>query len=307
VGVERLGARRSVARATVTLAAGSYPAGTLVAHVVGDPELRFYNAVDINTAAGGDLVDQLFFSEEPGPIRAPSGTLTVIANPVIGFLAITNPLDAELGFLQETDQALRTRWRSQLARMGSGTVDAIRADVLQVANFVRVYENDTDFVDAQGLPPHSFETMVLGGENQVIAQAIFDTKPAGIKAYGEINVAVVDQQGAGHNIGFSRPTEVKIYLRVALSYLAGHYLGDDAMSKMLKDWGDNNLGPGNDVIHNKIVQLVMDQPGVVDTEVSIDVTYPVFPEQNYVIGVREIARFDSSRIEIVSFAVTVLP
>jgi uncharacterized phage protein gp47/JayE len=305
VGVERNGATASLALMTVTLAAGTYPAGSLVVHVLGDPTARFYNELEITTA-GATLTNQRFLSEETGPIRANSGTLTVIADPVAGFSAPTNPLDAELGAVAESDSDLRARWREQLARRGSGTVDAIRADVLQIADFVRVVENDTS-TTVDGIPAHAFETLVLGGIDADIAEAIFATKPAGIQAYGSTVVTVTDAQGSGHAIGFTRPTDVDIYLDVTIQYLSGQYIGDDAIKLLLADWGDSNLGPGNDVIHNRLVQLLMDVPGVIDVSVAIDDVASPTTEANFVIGVREIARLDTSRIDVAATAVVGVP
>jgi uncharacterized phage protein gp47/JayE len=309
VGVNRRGATPSQVLQTVTLAAGTYTVGTLVMHVVGDPTARFANRDEITTV-GGTLVDQVFESEATGAVRANAGTLTVIASPVVGFTSGTNPLDADLGSEAETDAALRLRWQQELARRGSSTVDAIRADVLQVSDFVRVYENDGDSVDANGLPGHSFEVLVLGGDDDDIAQAIFDTKAAGIQAYGSTVVVVTDDQGNGHNIGFSRPDDVDMYFAIQVNYLSGQFIGADAFAQALADWGDANLGPGNDVIVARITQVLMDLPGVVDVAFEMDDAPTgafVATTTNFPIGVREIARLDTSRIVVNALPVLGVP
>jgi uncharacterized phage protein gp47/JayE len=307
VGVERLAATKSTVLANVTLAAGTYVAGALVVHVAGDATARFVNRSTV-VAPGGVASGVVFDAETAGVVRANAGTLTVIANPVAGFTAITNPLDATLGTATESDAALRQRWSQQLARRGSATVDAIRADVLQVTGvtFVRVYENDTD-ATVESIPPHAFEALVLGGDDQAVADAIFATKPAGIQASGTTTATVTDSQGAGHTIKFSRPTDVNLYLSVTVSYLSGQFVGSAALKQTLADWGDDNLGPGNDAIHARLLGIIMSQPGVVDASLAIGNAPSPVTQANYAIGNRQIARLDTSRITVTATAVVGVP
>ena len=94
-------ATRSTAVCTVTLAAGTYPIGSLVAAVAGPPNsgssngAQFANsAVVVSTGAPVTAPFQAIF---PGPTVAPAGTLTTIAEQVTGYAAITNPSDAVVG------------------------------------------------------------------------------------------------------------------------------------------------------------------------------------------------------------------
>ncbi len=305
VGVTRLPATRSRAWMTITLAAGTYDAGTLIVHRADDPSVRFSNTQDIVTL-GGTLTDVPFDSEETGPVRATAGTLTEIAAPVVGFSNPTNPEDVDLGQVAESDTALRLRWLDQLSRAGSGTVDGILADVLQVEGVTnaRVYEN-TNNGTVDGIPGHAFETVVLGGLDSDIAQAIYDSKPAGIQAFGSTTVTVTDTQGVNHPIGFSRPTDVDITLTVTLTYLNGLFKGAEALKLAIVDWADFNLAPGMDVIEAKLTQIIMEQPGVVDVAIEFDP--PPSPGPNVVISPRQIARFDTSRIDVIATSVTAVP
>lgn len=67
-----------------------------------------------------------------------------------------------------------------------------------------------------GRPGKSFEIVAAGGTNGDIADAILGAKPAGIQAYGSTIVQVLDSFGNIYNIGFSRPTQVPIYVTIAL-------------------------------------------------------------------------------------------
>jgi hypothetical protein len=65
-------------------------------------------------------------------------------------------------------------------------------------------ENVTDTDDpTTGIPAHSFEAVINGGTDADIAQAIFNVKPAGIRAHGDV-IVEVPFEGINHQIGFSR-------------------------------------------------------------------------------------------------------
>jgi len=298
-GTTRRGATYSTATLDVTLAAGTYGAGALVVHVVGDSTARFANVASV-TSPGGVVSGVLFEAEDAGPVRANSGTLTVIANPVVGFTAATNPTDALVGSPQETDPELRKRHEDELARRGSSTVDAIRADLLEVdgVTFVQVYENDTDATDGEGRPPHSFEAVVLGGLTIDVLDAVWAAKPAGIRAYGTTSGTAVDSQGFSHIVGFSRPDDVLLYLNIQITAQQGRFVGSTAVVDAVLDYAAENIGPGKDVIHSRLVSVVMEQDGVIDASVTIGTSPLPVSTSNYVITPRQLARLDSSRINI---------
>jgi len=309
-GTVRRAATPSTVLMTITLAAGTYAAGSLIVHVVGDPTSRFTNDSEITTA-GATLTGQAFTCEDDGPVRANAGTLTVIASPVTGFSAPTNPAEAVLGLEEETDSELRLRHTTELARAGSTTVDAIRVDVLDAddaISFVACFENDTDVTDADGRPPHSIELLVQGGVDADVAEAIFLAKPAGIRAYGTTTETVTDTQGNDHTIGFTRPTVITIYIDLALTVISGEYAGDSDVKTAITDWCDANLGVGKDVIQTRIEALALGVAGVVDATAEIGLSAGAGTlDANYVIGTRQIASVDTANIAIAQTVVSAAP
>jgi uncharacterized phage protein gp47/JayE len=63
-------------------------------------------------------------------------------------------------------------------------------------------------------PPHTYETIVVGGDNTDVAQEIWRTKPAGIHLYGNTNVLILDSNGNIRSIDFTRPLAVSFAVRV---------------------------------------------------------------------------------------------
>lgn len=72
-----------------------------------------------------------------------------------------------------------------------------------------------------GRPAKSFEIVANGGAQADIAQAIYNSKPAGIATFGNIGpIAILDSSGFTHNIFFSRPTLIPIYISITLTTTA---------------------------------------------------------------------------------------
>lgn len=213
-----------------------------------------------------------------------------------------NTLDAEPGRNIETDEELRIRREELLRGIGSGSLEAIRSRLLLLEDAIQVFifENDEDVVDINGLPPHSFEVVVSGSTEQAIADEIFASKPIGIDTYGSISKSVEDSQGFFHTIEFSRPTDVDIYIDVTIQIDAGDYPidGDDQVKAALVAEGDQLL-VGEDIIALRYKAIPLDIAGVIDVTVfEIDIITPPVNTGNLVLGIRDLGKFDTSRIVV---------
>lgn len=246
----------------------------------------------------GDLT-----AESTGAIQAPAGSLTVIETPISGWATVTNPEDANPGREVETDAALKIRRNASLRRAGAATVEAIRADLLQVegVSFATVLENITMVTDVDGLPPKSFLAIVSGGLDADIAQTIWLSKPAGIESAGDVTVPVTDTQGTVHNVKFSRPDELEIWLELDLT-VNGEYpvTGDAEVVDAILSYG-SNLTLGEDVIvYPRLIAALNLIPGIIDIAVRVGTAINPTLDDNVVVPPLQIAAFDSSRITVVS-------
>lgn len=180
--------------------------------------------------------------------------VTEIVTAVSGWLSVNNQVDAVLGTVVETDSALRQRREALLTVSGKGTVDTIRAKLLQVTGVTEalVFENDTDVVDVNNLPPHSFESVVLGGSDTAVAQAIFDDKPAGIATFGtDISEVINDDSGTPHTILASRAGPTEIFIDIIVITDGNYPLdGDQQVEDQLIALGAT-LIIGSDVIYDQ--------------------------------------------------------
>lgn len=294
----------STVQATVNVDPGTYAAGSLVAYVDGNPTARFANRealTHVGISAGDHTIE--FISEETGPVRANAGTLTEIAEAVAGWHSVTNAEDATLGSEQETDTAFRLRRLQQVAAFGSTTVDAVLADVLAVpeVTYARVRENDRSTA-VGGIDPNSLEVVVIGGDEDAIATAIFQSKAGGTGTTGSETRYVSDSKNESHAIRFSRPVEVDVYVTAQLKVDAS-YVGNTQAVLSLVDFANASFSVGDDVVYARLLSALMNMQGVRDVaDLRIGFSPAPSGTANLSVAVKQLADFDTSRISITSSA-----
>ena len=282
------------------------PAGTIIS-VVGNTTARFITQENATI----NIVDGLTFksaniellAETAGPLVANAGTLTVIETPVGGMDSFINELDAEVGSETETDAELKARRDQELQIAGAATIEAILSELRarELVEAVIVFQNNTSIIDPDGRPPHSLDIVVLGDDEDDLAEAIFLVVGGGIETIGDITKIVDDSQGFGQTVRFSRPNEIGIWLEADITKGALYPVdGDDQVEQAFLDFG-STLTVGQDIIifgSNSLICAVNDIPGILDIDIRIGKINPPTLNDNVVIAPREIAKFDSSRITV---------
>ena len=310
-GTTRKGPTKSRVTVSLTLDATiTVPAGTVFA-VSGQPTIRFLTTSTVISVAGAGVYPVICEAENAGPVAALAGTLTIIPTPIPGLTSVINDADAELGRLTETDAELRLRRESELSRVGSTTVSAIRADIeaIEGVQSVRVFENLLDTTDVDGMPPHSIEVLVYDGvvptvDNDVIAQTLWDNK-APIRTYGNTSGTAIDNEGNNQTVYFSRPTLKTVWVTAAVSTTGAPVGAATTLRDYLVTAANTSLLPGVDVLHVLLTCLLFDtrkELGYtwVDDITSLYLAFTASPTltANLSVGPREIARLDTSRTSI---------
>ena len=165
--------------------------------------------------------------EKPGAVEAFTGAINKIYTPIIGWDYVRNDTMAIKGKDVETDDEVRIRRRLLFSRTANGTVEAIVRSLSSIddVTFVRLYHNDTNVTDSNGLPGHSICALVAGGEEAEIAEAIFKNKAPGVGTYGGANptiVPYVDDLGYTNSIAFARPRAVTTTVTISLQPTSGY-------------------------------------------------------------------------------------
>ncbi|WP_378347340.1 hypothetical protein [Acinetobacter baumannii] len=143
-------------------------------------------------------------------------TLTVMQTPVIGWVSVTNPFDTIPSEPKEDDATLRTRGRISKSIKSTGSRVSLYTELysLNGVRYVNVQENIYDNT-INDITPKGIAVVVLGGDDQEIADVIKRNIPVGCVTNGNVIIPIVD--GAGTvDIKFSRPEYVQIEMKIGL-------------------------------------------------------------------------------------------
>lgn len=161
-----------------------------------------------------------------GPVFVEIGEIDEMVQPIDGWIGVTNLVLPTLGTAREKDPVLKARQAVSTALPSKTVLDGTIGAIAAVKNVTRyrVYENDTDEIDINTLPPHSICAVVEGGEDHAIAEAIYNKKTPGCYTYGDVEVNVIDAYGqvASPPIRFFRPIYNEIYTTITVKKLTGY-------------------------------------------------------------------------------------
>lgn len=292
--------------------------------------------VDIGNATASEVADVIAANLTGGDAVAANGEVRVISDTdgpgsaiqITGGTGNTalqfstdlfkgmNFVDATPGTDLESDTDFRKRRNELLQFAGTGTLDAVRADVLSVTGVTDVIalENVTSLVDANGLPAKSFEIICVGGLDQDIGDAIWASKPAGMESHRDpgpngVTVTVQDSQGIDHDVNFSRPEEIQIYVEVDVTVDQDEFgdgdqlIGEQNVIAAIVAEGLNQ-DIGEDLIILRYRCAPLEVTGVIDvTSIKMDTVSPPVNTANIAATIRQKFDINSDDITVnVSFA-----
>jgi uncharacterized phage protein gp47/JayE len=238
------------------------PAGSRAASDVaedGNPEFASAEEVTLD-GAGAGTVD--FIATTYGPVPCPANHLVTIVDVIDGWDSVTNPGDAAKGRLVESDPALRRRQRQSVAGPSQGILDGLHAALLALDGVfhAKVWENPTGSSDVSslnpyGLPPHSINAIVDGGDAADIAEAIWQHKSSGVTQVGAQTADVIDSQGSTQTMLYDRPIEVLSYVTVTM-FTAVSAETKNAIIAAIAEAGDLAAAIGGRVQWSNLVEPV---------------------------------------------------
>jgi len=257
-----------------------------------EDEPKVFQTTEQVIITSGSITVEIVSIEGGSEYNVPSNTITEMTEVLAGIDDVTNAAETFGGRDRETDTELRERYFQSLDRAGGSTTTSVRANVLEETETSDciILENITMEVDGNGLPPKSFETIVFGGTNQAIANAIFEKKPGGIEPFGSITETVIDASGNSQNVGFSRATGINIYIKAELITNSDYPAdGDNQVISEIEDY-INSLSINENVIYRKIIDVIFNVPGVVDVNaLYVDTVDSPTGESNITIEFREVS------------------
>ena len=253
----------------------------------------------------------LFESEEYGAVVIPDGFITKLYSNVDGFLAVTNDISPVLGRLEASDIEARQEYIKRCMTRSSNMLESIVSSLYSVTNVTSVkgYENDQDTMDSDGRPGHCIEIVIDGGDDSEIADVIYNKKASGIYSFGSKRFPISDEYGNIHDIGFNRPVENYVWLKVTLTAMDGTQLPANYAAAVQNIILNNAVYDVGEYI--KLQSLYTPIYNGVNNVVNIDIrafvtqVYSKQPEdqeytlRNIELGIRDKAVFEKSRIKVV--------
>lgn len=344
-GVSRLERRGATGEVTFTASSApvdpiSIPEGTRVAtpETETKPSIPFRTTASATIPAGATNVTQV-------PIRAlepwetavdrqhlgnstnvGANTITQILDPIAGVAEVTNPLPtgqsgtradgSEYNFVagrdRETDAELKARYENSLGLGGNATLMGIRAAVYNVEGVTGadIEENTSmnDNTGTGGLPPKSFRVTTVGGADNDIAQAITETRSAGIQPYGSVTGTATLEDGSTYTAGFDRAVEIDIYVDVTVT--VDSTFPDDGATRVENNLiryiggtttgGANYTGTeiGEDVLYDMVFSASMNVEGVFGVDLTMGTTAAPTGTTDIVIDGQQVARTDPANINV---------
>ena len=244
-------------------------------------------------------------SENTGAIQALAGAITTISTAVSGIDRVENADDATLGRETETDPEARFRASEGLAILGASTQKAIKSKILDIAGvtFATVFQNVTDFVDSNGLPPHSIRVVVDGGTDADIWQVLYETAvSAGIFMDGTAQTTIVDDNGDPQPVAFSRPLSVRIYVDAGNGLVTnsdpaqGAVFPSDGQDQIKANLAAIDFQLGGDVWPAKVKEAINKVDGVISSDPEFDTSTPPTNKAVILIGASSRANIDSDDV-----------
>lgn len=230
------------------------------------------------------------------------GTITEILTPVLGIKSITNKEKTRNGEYPESDVEFRERYDMSVAQRATNVFDSLRANILKISGVRDVLINvNNSMKTLEGVPPKSFHVIVLGGEDDEIAKAIFEKYPGGIEAYGTIKKWVKDSRNAKHLIGFSRPEPKEVWVKLKITKNKTFpNNGDKTLKETIKKYFDK-FKIGQNVILYKIIASIdkADIDGIEDIEIEVSTDGKVYNSNNIILKDLEAVKTTLKNIEVI--------
>lgn len=269
------------------------PAGTIVSDSTKTKwVLMSPITLDINGSGRGD-----YRSSEIGAFN-PAEQQLKIETLVLGLATVSIVEPVEVGEDEESDATLRSRFLLTRARPAKNNADATDAAIKELSGVIEstYLENYTHEMDSDGVPDHTLNFIVDGGNEQEIAKVIFDNKTGGTGLMGQVLVEVLDDKGRKRKVWFDRPTIVYCSLQITVVRNEEYTnLDVEGIKQSIVNYG---FKIGEDVLLSRLFTPINTISGFWVKEIKIAEKGNVLGTQNIIIDARSRARFLAEDIEV---------
>ena len=273
---------RKVATSTVVsctctgLQGTTIPAGSIIQNTDG---IKLASLGAATIGAGG-TVDVEFAAQESGAIDIGANTCTKIITVIAGWDTVNNTAAGTPGSLIEGRADFEKRRYNSVAANAHGSAAALQGAVYQLDGVLDclVLENKTDStVTKQGvsLISHSVAVCVYGGENDDIAETIYNKLDAGCGTNGNTTVSYTSPDGVVNTYQIVRPSATPLYIAVTINKTVQtpSTVTQDIKNAIIADAngsdtnsGNTRIGVGQTIYASRFTVAIVKTAGVNDLE-----------------------------------------
>lgn len=192
---------------------------------------------EIGIPIGGKVSGTLIAA---GQIEAPTHSVNVVYQALVGLDRVDNPHPAVPGRAEESRAEFAERRRRSVAVNAHGTPQAVYANVFALDGVRDVYVIDNpkgQSVQAGAtnytLKPHSIYVAAVGGDDTVVAETVLRYAGSGCDFNGNTEITVYDHSyndpKPAYQVAFMRPNELPVYFRIKIE--RGAFIGADTAIK----------------------------------------------------------------------------
>lgn len=273
---------RKVATSTVVsctctgLQGTTIPAGSIIQTTDGVK----LSSLGAATIGADGTVEVEFAAQEAGAIDIGANTCTKIITVIAGWDTVNNAAAGVPGSLIENRADFEQRRYNSVAANAHGSAAALQGAVYQAENVLDclVLENKTDStVTKQGvsLISHSVAVCVYGGEDDDIAETIYERLDAGCGTNGNTDISFTSPDGVVNNYKIVRPTPTPVYISVTINETpqTPATVTQDIKNAILADAngqdensGNTRCGMGQTIYASRFTVAIVKTAGVNDLE-----------------------------------------
>ena len=245
---------RKVAQPTVVecqvmgLQGTTIPAGSVIENTDGF-RLRSVGAV---TIPEGGTISVEFETVDTGAISIGANTCTKIITVIAGWNTVDNAVAGVPGQLVESRASFEARRAQSVAANSHGSRLSLQGALYNIDGVLDclVLENKSDStVTKQGISliSHSVAICIYGGNNDEIAEMVYNKLDAGCGTNGATTVTYISEDSAVNTYQIVRPDPVNVYIEVTINQTAStpSTIVDDVKNAIYNDFYGNDAQSGN--------------------------------------------------------------
>ena len=227
------------------------------------------------------------------------GQISSIRTPVLGWRGVTNPYYVFPSTGVETDEDYRFRGKLlQQPAMGKYTTILMAIKSVRGVVYENVQQNTSRSETNSGITNNGLSVTVMGGNEDDIALALFNTVSEGISTVGSIVKQVKDINGFPHEVRFSRPVIKPLQISMSLiTYPDFPSNGNARIKQAIVEWF-NNLNVGEDIHYSRLYEPINSIEGFAVKNLKFGYKGGTLSLEDVIIQHNEIATISAEDINI---------